>query len=102
MAHGLAHAHANAIIHRDVKPANLLLSRAGQIHLTDFGVAMLSGTDLPAAGTPAYMAPEQRWGFDVDARADVFAMGVTLFHLAVGKMSRNPDEVRRLDRKSVV
>ncbi|MCA9537014.1 MAG: protein kinase [Myxococcales bacterium] len=94
LAHGLAHAHSRSIVHRDVKPANLLLSREGQVHLTDFGVAMLSGADLPAAGTPAYMAPEQRFGLDVDARADVFAMGVTLYHLATCELSRDPERVR--------
>ncbi|MEZ4325200.1 MAG: protein kinase [Polyangiales bacterium] len=96
LAHGLAHAHSRNIVHRDVKPANVLLSRAGQVHLTDFGVAMLSGTELPAAGTPAYMAPEQRWGIEVDGRADVFAMGVTLNHLATGALSRDPNEVRKV------
>ncbi len=110
MALGLAEAHKCGIIHRDVKPANVLLSRSGSVKLLDFGLAkeVLSedGLSMPGQilGTPSYMAPEQ-WGHHkVDARCDVYSLGVTLYHLITGKLPFPADsamEISKLVAKGV-
>jgi serine/threonine-protein kinase len=85
----LGHAHAHGVWHRDVKPANLILTDGGQVKLTDFGVARIADASLTqvssAIGTPAYMAPEQFRGEGIDHRADLFACGVVLYRLLTGR-----------------
>jgi serine/threonine protein kinase len=92
---GLAAAHARGIVHRDVKPENILLDENGVAMLTDFGIARrvairrvtggptLAGTGLPV-GTPQYMAPEQLRGEDLDQRADIYALGSVLYEMLTG------------------
>jgi len=82
----LAHAHAAGVVHRDLKPGNLMITDTGSIKIMDFGIARLEGainlTNVgQMLGTPAYMAPEQVLGHPVDARADLYAMGVVFFRL---------------------
>lgn len=92
VALALEHCHSHDVLHRDVKPGNVLLAKDGRVLLTDFGVAkeLDSSRDLTQTGgmvgTPAYMAPEQALGRReaVDARSDVFALGATLFEMLVG------------------
>jgi eukaryotic-like serine/threonine-protein kinase len=109
----LQHAHAVGVIHRDIKPANLMVARAGEagreydrVKLLDFGVARLVGDAADLAGkdrltssglvlgTPAYIAPEQGLGRDIDGRADLYALGVVAFELLTGRLPyRSPDPV---------
>lgn len=92
-ARGLAYAHENGVIHRDVKPSNLILNDQGVVKILDFGLARVQSvvgevsmqtTVGQLLGTLDYMAPEQADGSDVDARADIYALGATLFKLLGG------------------
>jgi tRNA A-37 threonylcarbamoyl transferase component Bud32 len=81
----LDYAHANRVIHRDVKPANILITAENRVKITDFGIARLDSSNLTQEGqllgTPNYMAPEQIQGKEVDARADLFSLGVVLYEM---------------------
>ena len=80
---------ALGVVHRDVTPRNVLLSWAGEVKLTDFGIAALAGdTTSKSLGTPQYMAPEQARGEPIDARADVYALGLVLRELLTGQRAR--------------
>lgn len=88
-AAGLERAHAAGVVHRDVKPSNLLLSSDGSVKILDFGVAKSQGSSLSdpgvRVGTLSYMAPEQILGEAVSAAADLWALGVTLYEMVAGR-----------------
>jgi len=90
VAEALDAAHAKNIIHRDVKPSNVLFDVTGEAFLSDFGIAKskaIANDDGEfLVGTPAYMSPEQVKGENVDGRADVYAMGVMLYRLLTGQV----------------
>ncbi|MFC1628526.1 protein kinase [Gemmatimonadota bacterium] len=91
-AEGLAEAHSQGIIHRDIKPDNLMLTEKGQVKITDFGLARLeTATRLTASGstlgTVNYMSPEQITGKDADHRSDLFSLGATFFELLTGQQA---------------
>lgn len=87
---GLGYAHTKGVFHRDMKPANILISAEGTVKITDFGLALIS--DYPSitaqdgiVGTPAYMSPEQANGQELDGRSDIFSLGLTFYEMLAGK-----------------
>jgi serine/threonine-protein kinase len=96
IASALDYAHRQGVIHRDIKPSNIMIDQEGNAFLTDFGIARIAegGSGLTqtgfAVGTPGYMSPEQGMGLDnVDARSDIYALGVMLFQMLTGQMPYN-------------
>jgi tetratricopeptide (TPR) repeat protein len=92
IASALTEAHSKRIIHRDLKPSNIMIAKTG-VKVLDFGLAKLGHEETVNAshmvmGTPAYMAPEQREGKPVDARADIYAFGLILYEMLTGERSR--------------
>ena len=106
VARALVHAHSCGLIHRDVKPKNIMINSEGVVKLADMGLARET-TDIEAAqteagkayGTPYYIAPEQiRGEIDIDGRADIYGLGATFYHLVTGRvpfMADDPSDVMR-------
>jgi serine/threonine protein kinase len=92
----LGHAHRGGVVHRDLKPANLMITDAGAVKVMDFGIARVLGTEHFTLGgymmgTPAYMAPEQVLGREIDGRADLYSVGVVLYRLLSGQLPFKAD-----------
>jgi serine/threonine-protein kinase len=108
VARALAHAHAHQVLHRDVKPDNIMLPKAGGAKLTDFGLAKLLADQQQitaegiAVGTPHYIAPEQaRASPHTDRRADLYSLGATLFHIMTGRLPYEGDDGAEVMRRHV-
>lgn len=102
---GLQYAHDAGIVHRDIKTSNLFVTRDRVLKIMDFGLAkildaMRDGRQTLVAGTPFYMAPEQGTGAAVDARTDLYALGVTLFELSTGRLPFAEGDVARSHREA--
>lgn len=106
LASALEHAHAQGLVHRDIKPKNIMINKDGVVKLADLGLARAT-SDLEAAkneegkafGTPYYIAPEQIKGeIDIDGRADIYGLGATFYHMVTGRVpfkAENPSEVMK-------
>jgi len=106
LVNALDHAHTNGMIHRDVKPKNVMINTVGVVKLADMGLARETSDMVSAKseqgkafGTPYYIAPEQiRGKMDIDGRADIYALGATFFHMVTGRVpfdGESPSDVMR-------
>ena len=106
VALAVEHAHRHGVVHRDLKPGNVLIDAQGQPRLTDFGLAKMAGQALDLAkaapghvlGTPYYMSPEHARGAELDERSDLYAVGVVMFELFTGQPPFDADEYSDLLR----
>ena len=101
MCAGLAALHDRGVVHRDLKPANIMIDGRGRVRITDFGLAggadQIDGEEV-RAGTPAYMAPEQLGGVRVDAKSDLYSLGLILYEVFTGKRAFEAQSVAELAR----
>ncbi len=97
VAEALHHAHLRGVVHRDVKPANVMLPESGEPKIMDFGIAKIEASQLTATGqflgTPLYMSPEQALAHPVDARSDIFALGAVLYEMLTGRAAFEGESV---------
>jgi serine/threonine-protein kinase len=101
LADALGYAHARGIVHRDVKPANVMILRDGRAKIMDFGIARIAASDVKTQtgvlmGSPKYMSPEQVQGRPADARSDLFSLGVVLHEMLCGAPPFTGDDVSML------
>ena len=107
VAHALIHAHSHGLVHRDVKPKNIMINQQNVVKLADMGLARET-TDIEAAqseagkayGTPYYIAPEQiRGKIDIDGRADIYGLGATFYHMVTGQVPFTGDDSSEIMKK---
>ncbi len=101
----LAFAHRNGIVHRDIKPHNIVVGGDGRLKVTDFGIARIGASDMTAAGlivgTPHYLSPEQARGVPVDQRSDIYSLGIVLYEMLSGDVPFSGDDPFDIARKHV-
>jgi len=98
VAQGLAYAHEYGIVHRDVKPANIMVVRDGHVKITDFGIARMASASVRTQtgmvlGSPKYMSPEQVMGKQIDQRSDIFSLGAMLYEMLTGQVPFNGENI---------
>ncbi|OGS81679.1 MAG: serine/threonine protein kinase [Gallionellales bacterium GWA2_59_43] len=101
VALGLSYAHEHEIVHRDVKPSNIMVVRDGHVKITDFGIARMASSAVRTQtgmvlGSPKYMSPEQVMGKNIDQRSDIFSLGVMLYEMLTGQAPFNGDNVNAI------
>ena len=102
----LEHAHRAGVVHRDMKPANVMVTEIGSVKIMDFGIARVRGAehmtmDGYMMGTPAYMPPEQVLGQEVDGRADLYSVGVVFYRLLTGALPFKADTAIGMVQKQI-
>ncbi len=101
VAQGLSYAHEHDIVHRDVKPSNVMIVRGKHVKITDFGIARMPSSAVQTQtgmvlGSPKYMSPEQVMGKAIDQRSDIFSLGVMLYEMLTGQAPFNGDNVNAI------